>query len=524
MKLLKESVVDRAEWPYPALLPHSIKAYPIVQIAQEIGAQHLRAWPPAMSSRITEWRSASAFRRRSDCNLLYVHVPFCPFLCHFCPLYKVESSKERNAVTRELFVQTLIREIHLYSQIPDVRTVPFHTVYFGGGTPTELTPAQLGRILSALRSTFEVKMDAEITLEGVARQLLAPEYLEACLRAGFNRISFGIQTLDVSLRRRIGRGDSPEDYFRLFALAKKLDPGVPVNVELLAGLPEQTLSSFEHDLAQLISWEPSSIDILYYVMMPGTGLHRLVSAKKRMPPVYGADILLKRMAANTKLTSAGYSQMTGEVFVRNDRNLFVQTSFGGGGHALNTVLAMGPSAFGMLNGSVYHNVCDLSQYMRTVEQGLLPIRRAAKLTLKTAKRRALLFAVLQLRIPDSLLEGMHVRQLVRKWESMGLVQREDGGYDLTPLGKLWYNHMQMDLLPVSDWLKSLRMFGTLEQLIQGTTNEAAEGSEFRELLSLIRNGPVFGFVRTAMFQVYLRFLHNFADTRAVGFTGYVDAP
>jgi len=518
-------MLDRKDWPYPALLPHSIKAYPIVQIAKEVGPQDFRTWPLEMAPSLLQWRAQMAGQGSSEGNQLYLHVPFCPFLCHFCPLYKVEDSRHRTPDTRKRFVNTIIREIQLYSRNPDLKNVRFNTIYFGGGTPTELTPEQLGQILTALRSSFNVDSEAEITLEGVARQMLAPDYLSECFGRGFNRISFGVQTTDPNLRQRIGRGDSVEDYERVFELTRKLAPHVPVNVEIMAGLPEQTSESFENDLSRLVAWEPNSIDILYYVMMPGTALHRLANLKKSATPVCGPDILSKRIMANSRLESAGYSQITGEVFVRDDRDLFVRTSFGGGGGALNTVLALGPSAFGSVHGVVYHNVCDLAKYIKTVEQSLLPVHTATKLNLRTARRRAMLFSVLRLSIPDSLVDSMFTRRLVRRWEDAGLVQRGTNSYDLTRLGKLWYNHMQMDLLPVSDALKTVRMFGTPDQLIDATKHETQAGSQFGELLLHIRSGAGYGFARAAAFQAYLRLLNAFmSGRRAVGFTGYVDAP
>jgi len=426
---------DRMRWPYPALLPHSIKAYPIVQLATPIGPQDPRHWPLPMDRKLQAWNCDTA-RFGSAGNLIYVHIPFCPFLCHFCPLYKVNSYRDRSADTRERLVRCLIKEIQLMASASAARGKAFNTLYFGGGTPTELTPAQLGRILSALRSNFDITPDAEITLEGVARQMLAPEYLEACLSQGYNRISFGVQSLDLRLRQRIGRGDSIDDYPALIERVRKIRPNLPINLEIMAGLPEQTLQSFRRDLLQVAEWQPDSLDILYYVMMPGTRLYDLVKAERRTAPSYGSEMLRKRMLANSFLSAAGYKQITGEVFVRRDRDLFVQSSFGGGGNALNTVLALGPSAFGFINGSVYHNICDIHVYMKSVDSGLLPLNTADSLTLKSAQRRAMLFAILQLRVPGFLLDDGRYGRVIRKWQRLGLVTPTASGYEASALGQL----------------------------------------------------------------------------------------
>jgi coproporphyrinogen III oxidase-like Fe-S oxidoreductase len=512
-------VEERKSWPYPTLLAHSIKVYPIVQVADRIGPQPADCWPPQIDLNLAAWQGRTTQNTLVQ-NQIYVHVPFCPFLCHFCPLYKVESGSERTRDQKEVYVQGVIDEIYRYGKNPLVTKTCFHAIYFGGGTPTELSPAQLKRILTALRSNFSIASDAEITLEGVAKQMLSPEYFETCEIHGFNRISFGVQSLDPRIRKRIGRGDHVEDYYALIELVRNLYPDFPINVEIMAGLPEQTYESFSKDVKQLIAWQTSSADILYYVMMPGTKLQRLVNQGKRGAPRYGTELLKMREFANRTFTAAGYQQVTGEVFVRSERDLFVNTSFGGSENRLNTVLALGPSAFGLLNGTVYHNICDLQKYLKTISQGLLPINTAQTLDPKTARRRALLLSVLQLEIPYNLIESFSEKRLFRKWEHLGLIERRENAYRLTEKGKLWYNHMQIDLLSIPDTIKSLRMLGSVEDQIKSISKRKTQNSSEQELLIMMRHSGRLGLLNFLVYRSYLRLLQlPFFDKRAVGFTG-----
>jgi coproporphyrinogen III oxidase-like Fe-S oxidoreductase len=183
----------RSRWPYAALLPHSVKVYPVVQVANLVGAQTAQQWPPQMNGRVAEWADRTG--QQAAINQIYLHIPFCPFLCPFCPLYKVSDVRERTAASRAAYVEHLIREIEMYGRVTSLADKTYDAVYFGGGTPTELRPEQLIRILNALRRNFHISPTAEITLEGVARQMLAPGYLESCFAGGFNRISFGVQIL-----------------------------------------------------------------------------------------------------------------------------------------------------------------------------------------------------------------------------------------------------------------------------------------------------------------------------------------
>ncbi|MEE8555685.1 MAG: coproporphyrinogen III oxidase, partial [bacterium] len=93
---------------------------------------------------MAQWRAATG-GRPSDGNQIYVHIPFCPFNCHFCPLFKVRSSRDKSAASREAYLRALVGEIELYGNVPEVASRSFNTVYFGGGTPTELDPSQLAR-------------------------------------------------------------------------------------------------------------------------------------------------------------------------------------------------------------------------------------------------------------------------------------------------------------------------------------------------------------------------------------------
>jgi len=507
-------------WPYPAVLTQSVKAYPVVQVMPRVGPQHTSAWPRAMSSRVTAWRDRIG---GPTTNQIYVHVPFCPFICHFCPLYKVQTPRERTDTSKDQFVRSLLSEIDLWAATPAMRDVEFHSIYLGGGTPTELTADQLGLILAALRRRFRVAPDAEITLEGVARQMLADDYMAALVGHGVNRISFGIQSLDVVLRRKIGRGDAIEDYAQIFETARRRWPGLSINTEIMAGLPEQSLESLEADLDQLIAWAPNSLDVLYYVLMPGTKLQRLVSLGRRREPRHGEALLRAREMINRKLQTAGYAQLTGEVFVRDDRDLFTRASFGGSPHRLNTVLALGPSGFGLVEGTAYQNVPDLAAYNAAIARGLLPTERAERLTLPTARRRAQLFSLLQLEADPRVFDRARDRSLVSRWRTLGLVEDHAGTTRVTARGALWYNHLQMDVLPLRDLVRTLGMFGSLAEQRRASKQRFDDLPEHRrELVQIIRGHGWRGRFRYAAYRAYLRLASlTRRDRGALGFTGPV---
>lgn len=495
-----------------------MKAYPIVQLAKPVGPQPPQSWPAPLDPAVAAWREETAHLPQAG-NQIYLHVPFCPHLCGFCPLYK---SQERTEDLKQAFIRAIIQEIELYGTIPSVAGQVFNTVYIGGGTGSELTPEQMGQIFAALRQNFKITDDAEITLEGVAKQMVAPEFMARSLEYGANRISFGVESLEPNLRKRIGRGDNIADYVKLVELCRALDPKMMINAETMAALPEQTLASVEYDVREMISWGLNSADVFYYVMMAGTKLEKLVTSGRRAEPRYGARMLEMRDLVTELFHDSGYRPVTGEVFSRDDRDLFTLTSFGGGGNCLNTVLALGPSGFGAVGGTVYQNVCDLKAYVEQLGRGLLPVYTASTLDLATAKRRARILSVLRLEVPDALFGGYWEQRRIERWKRLGLLDPVVGGYKLSRRGVLWYNHMQMELLPLPYLVKAAAaMFGSVENQKDKQGDQDLTDTQAHELRQMFATHGKAGTLAFDAFMAAKRL--PFFDSRPVGFTGVVES-
>jgi oxygen-independent coproporphyrinogen-3 oxidase len=474
---------QRKTWPFATLLPWSVMYnYPPPQYMPKAVAPPPSLWPPAPNNAFKVWR-AKTDQVAAPAHQIYIHVPFCPFICDFCPFYKVKSP---GADVREQFTRTLIREIELNGRVAAASSREYSVVYFGGGTPTELHPEQLARILAALRRAFALSSDVEITLEGVARQMLQPGYLEACFGMGFNRLSFGVQSLDEMVRTAIGRsGESLDDYPKAIHLARAINPNVPINVELLHGCPEQTDESVVADLKQLIAWQATSIDLFSYIMLPGTPLYRKVVKGEISQPRYGGHLLNQRQLGKALLEANGYRQVAGEMFKRaGDRGLFSHSFYGSRGNATHCILPLGPSAFGHLDGTVYRNVANLHSYIDLVSKDVLPVVQALTMSPEQARRRALLLAIAHLEIPRAFVARRRERDAIARWLARGLVTETAGGWRLTPEGTLWYNQMQIELLPMSDLFRNVRLLGSIEEQALLLSGDTPLG---REILALARS-------------------------------------
>lgn len=505
---------------FPALLPFQVLHYPIPQLIETLPPTPWEQWPTTINPRVLRWKAETGALRTAG-NQLYVHVPFCPFYCHFCPLYKTKEARHRNDATKERYVASVLEEIERYAHVPALADKRFRTLYFGGGSPTQLAPAQLGRIIDRVRSCFRLEEGAEITLEGVATQMLAPGYLEACLERGFNRISFGVQSLDPVVRKLVGRGEDPADYHRLIERVYELDENLSCNADLMIGLPGQNLESHDRDLTALLDWNIGSVDIYAYWMVPGTRLFDNVAAGRRPAPRYGDDLLEIRRHGKERLIRSGFRQISGEAYVRSDPDVFMQTTFGGGGNALNTALGFGPSAIGVLEGTLYQNIADLEAYLTAIERGRVPVRGAERFSVGTARRRAIMLGIQRLNIPRQLLRP-HEERLFSSWAGAGLAELHDDVFHITREGSLWYNQMQLSLLPLSEQRRLIGLLGTSGQQARALSNLTAEATDpTAQLVAFIRKDRcVSGSLRMWGYKGLLRTKRlPMADDRAVGFGG-----
>jgi coproporphyrinogen III oxidase-like Fe-S oxidoreductase len=423
--------------------------YPAPQFMQSIPAPEPGKWPPPTVE--------PADSRSGPHDQIYIHVPFCPFICDYCLFYKIRNQSQE---LHERFTDLLIREIEYYGSSLVLREREFGVIYFGGGTPTELTPAQLKRIVAALHKHFRIHPQAEVTLEAVARHLLAPGYLEECLEVGFNRLSFGIQSLDERVRQAIGRtGDVVADYPRAIEHARRLAPQVPVNIEFINSLPEQDESSVRMDLEQAIAWDAASIDLFSYLMIPGTPLYQKILLGKSAQPRYGAALVSERRMSRQLLEDAGYRQVGGGMYSKHDRSFYSQSFYDG--HA--ATLALGPSSIGRIGDTTYRNAGNLDEYAKRIGAGRFPVTSAMRMTRNQVRRRALLLAIGHFEIPRELVATSRERRCFARWRKHGLVEPTADGWRLTGEGHVWYNQMQMELLPVLDFLHNLRLLGSVEE-------------------------------------------------------------
>ncbi len=294
---------------------------------------------------------------------LYIHVPFCQVRCNFCNLHTYGMGDYAALPDiRAAYTEAVRREAALWGA--QLGPVDVATVFFGGGTPTELSAAQLGAILTAVRQAFSLQPDAEITVE--AYPGLSRAYLADLRASGVTRVSFGVQSFVPRLARLLDRQHSGDDVARTVADAHDL--GFSVALDLVYGLPTQTAAEWEATLDAALALAPDHLSLYALSIEEATRLRALVKrgALPSPDPDLAADMYRH---AQARLAEAGLEH-------------YELSNWARPGHACrhnqvywrNTPwLGMGAGAYGYLDGARTHNVLAPTHYIEAVGQGRLPI-------------------------------------------------------------------------------------------------------------------------------------------------------
>jgi oxygen-independent coproporphyrinogen-3 oxidase len=195
---------------------------------------------------------------------VYIHIPFCRARCSYCDF---ATGAYESALAAE-YVRAVAREVEAFAHAAPRADVD--TIYFGGGTPSLLAPAQLSRLLEAVRRRFRVADGAEVTLE-LNPGTVTPEALRAFREAGVGRASFGAQTFDDRELKRLGRTHSSDDTRRTLALLREAGFN-NISFDLIAGLPEQTLEAWERNLTEALALRPEHLSLYLLEVHEGTPL------------------------------------------------------------------------------------------------------------------------------------------------------------------------------------------------------------------------------------------------------------
>ncbi|GAB4173674.1 MAG: oxygen-independent coproporphyrinogen III oxidase [Calditrichia bacterium] len=319
---------------------------------------------------------------------LYFHIPFCEQLCYYCAC---NTYITHNHERIDAYLKALKQEIRMYHQYinTDRKVVQMH---WGGGTPTYLKAEQIRSLTEEIKTHFEFDSGAEISIEVDPRQA-GEGLIEMLAELGFNRISFGVQDTQLKVQQSINRIQSIELNKSVVERARKAG-FKSVNIDLIYGLPSQTLESYRQTLQDVLAeLNPDRLAVFNFAHVPWLKKHQNLIKKEELPPVEEKLEILKLVIEY--LTSHGYEFIGMDHFARPDdeltRALKSETLYrnfqGYNTHAEAEVFAMGATSISQLSESYSQNVRSDNEYKKIIDSGKLPIERGIKLTKDDLIRR-----------------------------------------------------------------------------------------------------------------------------------------
>ncbi len=195
---------------------------------------------------------------RPDSYSLYISIPFCPTRCSYCSFVSHSVEQAKKLIPR--YIELLCREIETTAKIADKNNLKLSTVYIGGGTPTSLTAEQLDTIMKTVSRNFNISSALEYTVEAGRPDTITEEKLRVIKENGATRISINPQTMQDSVLEVIGRRHTGEDAVNAFKLARSIGFD-NINMDLIAGLPTDTVEGFEDTVKKVLRLNPESVTI-----------------------------------------------------------------------------------------------------------------------------------------------------------------------------------------------------------------------------------------------------------------------
>ena len=288
---------------------------------------------------------------------LYLHIPFCETICNYCNFNRGlldESLKHR-------YLSALGQEIE-----SQAHAVLVDSVFFGGGTPSVLTPAEVDELIRRCRSAFDLDPEAEITLE-VNPETASPERLEGYLAVGVNRLSLGVQSFRDPELQRLGRSHTAARAVAAFE-AGRAAGFADLSVDLMAWLPEQTLSHWNESVETLIGLEPDHASLYLLELYPNAPLRDEMARAGwcQAPDEMVAEMYHRGLEW---LEAAGYRQYEISNVAKNGRKSRHNLKYWSGG----AWIGFGCGAHSTRDGRRWQNVSETETYIERVSGGLSPV-------------------------------------------------------------------------------------------------------------------------------------------------------
>lgn len=376
----------------------------------------------------------------ADERAVYIHIPFCDKKCSYCGFFQNFTREE----AAHHYVDVLIDEIEAAADTPYVTGAPFQAVFFGGGTPTALSDADIARLVHTVCEHLPLTSDCEITLEGRIHDLTESK-VEAAMNAGINRFSLGVQSFDTRVRQSIGRIDDGETV--IATLRRMVErQGAVVITDLIYGLPYQSMEVWENDVRTQFEIGIAGGDLYQLNVFPSSELaQRIASGDLPMLPTTEEQAEYFRRGIDIVMEYPMVRRIDTTHWATDHRERSIYNTLAKRGC---DVLAFGSGAGGFIGQMMWRNHGALAPYEKLVEEGTKPFQFMGEQA--DAHR-------MQSEIGDQIEHGWlyapffmkkygvdllkEMEPLLAAWAENGLVTRMETGFRLTRAGEFWHDNL-----------------------------------------------------------------------------------
>ncbi len=355
------------------------------------------SYPPA-NHFTTDWTSETAEQMVRESNQVgarnmgfYFHIPFCPKRCLFCGC---NTEIGRSGAFIKHYMQTLPIDLERMAGLLDPKR-PITQVHFGGGTPNAVPLSYLGELLERLREHFSFAPNAEVAIE-CDPNLLTHEKLEALSSMGFNRVSYGLQDFNTDVLEAVNR-KFPRIHPRDLVTQSRALGFKGINIDLIYGLPRQTIESFRETIAHMLEANPDRISLFPYAHVPWMKDHQTQLEAHGFPTP--EERLVMATESRAALERAGYVPIGMDHFAKPDDELThalrhgtLHRNFQGycPGELAGQIYAVGASAISQLHNGYLQNARDTQDYLSKVEQGGLAVSHGYRMKAEDQPVRAII--------------------------------------------------------------------------------------------------------------------------------------
>ncbi|MBQ6678025.1 MAG: radical SAM family heme chaperone HemW [Clostridia bacterium] len=380
---------------------------------------------------------------------IYVHVPFCISKCAYCDFNSFVPKSE--LITAD-YVDAVVSHMEDYKEAG--KGYVADSVYIGGGTPTALPQKELKKLLTAVGRNFDVSKKAEFTVEANPGTVDL-SYFKMMRRCGVNRISMGLQSADNRELAALSRCHTRQEFADSFMLARQAGFD-NISVDLMFGIPGQTVESLLKSLAFVMRMEPEHISLYNLKIEPGTPFYENRDELKALLPSEEIEFEMYR-AAIAAMEKRGYMQYEISNFARFGYRCLHNLKYWN----CEEYLGFGVSAHSYFNSNRFAFIDSVDRYIAAVKDKNSPVRITKESETVEARERMGEYIMLRFRLTDGIgsvdfarrfgvsFESLYGRR-IEKYVRDGFIEKREGSYALTPAGMFVSNYILSDILEFED--------------------------------------------------------------------------